>query len=144
MYKRAPHLAPPRMGTGVMIVKEGHVLLGKRKSTYGDGEYSFVGGHLENGERFEECALRETKEECGLQVKNLKFLVVANIKAYLPRHFVLIGFTAEWVGGEPELLEPHKFESWQWYPLDKLPKPLFYPTGIMLKAYAEKMCYRDE
>ncbi|HOF50487.1 MAG TPA: hypothetical protein PLH22_02295 [Candidatus Colwellbacteria bacterium] len=34
----------PRVGIGVMIFKNGKVLLGKRKGSHGEGEYAFPGG----------------------------------------------------------------------------------------------------
>jgi len=55
----------PRIGIGVMIFKERKVLFGKRKSSHGEGEYAFPGGHLDYMERIEDCAKRETFEETG-------------------------------------------------------------------------------
>ena len=49
-----------------MIFREGKVLIGKRKSKLGKGEWGFPGGHLEHGETLIGCAIRETKEETGL------------------------------------------------------------------------------
>jgi 8-oxo-dGTP diphosphatase len=37
----------PKVGVGVMIVKEATVLLGQRKGSHGNGEFAFPGGHLE-------------------------------------------------------------------------------------------------
>ena len=64
---------------GVMIFKDGKVLLGKRKGSHGSGEYSFPGGHLEFGESFEECVIRETLEETSVKIKNIKFQCLSNI-----------------------------------------------------------------
>jgi ADP-ribose pyrophosphatase YjhB (NUDIX family) len=69
----------PKVGVGVMIFKDGKVLLTKRKGSHGAGDYSFPGGHLEHMESFEECAIRETKEECGLEIKNIKFQYLTNV-----------------------------------------------------------------
>ena len=51
-----------RVGIGVMIFKDGKVLLGKRKGSHGEGDWAFPGGHLDYMEGFEECARRETRE----------------------------------------------------------------------------------
>src|SRR5215510_5131841 len=96
----------PRIGVGVMILKDGLVLLGQRKGAHGAGEYAFPGGHLEYMESFEQCARRETWEECGLQITNIRFQFVANVTTYVPRHYVHIGLLADWSGGTPTVREP--------------------------------------
>ena len=132
-----------RVGVGVMIFKENKILLGKRKGSHGSGEFSFPGGKMEYLESFKDCVLREVKEECGVEIDNLEFLIVANIKQYLPKHHILIGFKATWKSGEPSLLEPEKSESWNWYDLNKLPEPLFEPSKIMIEAYKNKKSFLD-
>lgn len=52
----------PKTGVGVMILKNGKVLLGKRKGSHGEGEFAFPGGHLEYMEGFADCARREVLE----------------------------------------------------------------------------------
>jgi len=115
----------PKVGVGILILKDGKVLLGKRKNSFGEGEYSFTGGHVEYMESFEECAIRETREECGIEIQNLKFLSIGNIASYKPKHFITILFTADWKSGEPQNLEPDKIDGWDWYDIDNLPKPMF-------------------
>ncbi len=58
----------PLVGVGVMLVRDGRVLLARRRGSHGDGSYSWCGGHLELGESFEDCAIREVREESGLIV----------------------------------------------------------------------------
>jgi 8-oxo-dGTP diphosphatase len=111
----------PKVGVGVMILKDGKVLMTKRKGSHGAGEYSFPGGHLEYMESFEDCAVRETREECGLEIKNIKFSYLTNVKKYAPKHYVHIGLVAEWASGEPQTLEPDKAETWEWFDLNNLP-----------------------
>lgn len=126
-----------------MIFKEGKILLGKRKGSHGEGEYAFPGGHLEYMESFEECAKRETMEEAGIEIKNVKFLFLSNLKDYAPKHYVHIGLIAEWKSGEPKVLEPHKIDSWDWYSLDKLPSPLFKIFPQLLEALKTGKNYFD-
>jgi len=40
--------------------------------------YSFPGGHVERGESIYDCAVREVREETGLDVKNLKYCGVVH------------------------------------------------------------------
>lgn len=115
----------PRVGIGVIIRKEGKILLGKRKGSHGAGEYASPGGHLEHSESMAGCCAREVREETGIEIKDIRFLRVMNVLEYAPRHYVDLTFVAEWVSGEPEVREPDKVERWDWYDLDALPSPLF-------------------
>lgn len=133
----------PRVGIGIMIFKDGKVLLGKRKGSHGAGEYAFPGGHLEYMESFEACALREIAEECGIKIKNLRFQFLANLKDYPPKHYVHIGLMADWESGEPKVLEPEKCESWDWYNLDNPPAPLFKGPEHSFRLYKQGLNYMD-
>jgi 8-oxo-dGTP diphosphatase len=115
----------PVVGIGVMIIRDGKVLLGKRKKNPGVGEFCYPGGHLENLESFEACAKRETFEEAGIEIENVRFLRVLNMTAYAPKHYVHIALVADWKSGEAKRMEPEKCEGWDWYPLDNLPSPVF-------------------
>lgn len=66
-------------GSVVLILnKKKQVLLQKRS----DSTWGLPGGLMRIGESFEETALREVKEETGLQLKSLKFLDVFSGKDY--------------------------------------------------------------
>lgn len=131
------------VGIGVMVFKGNKVLLAKRKNSLGSGEYCWPGGHMEYGESFEECARREVREETGMEIKNIRFLRLLNLKHFAPKHFVDIELMADWEDGEPQLLEPDKFEPWNWYDLENLPEPLFYPQISSLEAYKTGKIYFD-
>ena len=126
-----------------MILKDSKVLFAKRKSSHGAGEYGFPGGHLEYMESFADCARRETKEECGIEIDNIRFLLVANIKKYAPKHYVHIGLIADWKSGEPEVLEQDRSESWGWYDMDNLPQPMFEPCVLSIQCYKNGENYLD-
>ena len=84
----------PKVGVGVMIMKEGKVLLGKRMGAHGTGEYAWPGGHMEHMESFEECAKREVLEGTGMEIENVRFLRLLNLKT-MPIHYVDIGLVAD-------------------------------------------------
>jgi 8-oxo-dGTP diphosphatase len=119
----------------VMVIKDEKILLGKRKGIHGEGQFASPGGHLEYMESFTECALREIDEECGIEVQNIKFLFVANITEFAPKHYCRVGLIAEWKNGEPQLLEPESCESWDWYDINNLPSPLFSSVEQGIQAY---------
>lgn len=133
-----------KVGVGVMIFKDEKILMGKRKNSHGDGEYSFTGGHLEYMEGFKECAIRETLEEAGIKIKNIKFLCIKNTFLYKPEHYIHIGLIADWESGESKNLEPEKCKGWSWYDLDNLPKPIFNLANLMIDSYKTGKNYYDK
>lgn len=133
----------PKAGVGVMILKDGKLLLGERRGSHGEGEYAFPGGHLEHMESFEECAKRETMEECGIEITNVRFQFLANVRKYAPKHYVHIGLLADWASGEPLVLEPDKAEGWAWYDLNALPQPMFTMSMMAVESYKDGRIYRD-
>lgn len=132
----------PKVGVGVMVIKEGKVLLGKRIGGNGHGKFAGTGGHLEHSESFEACARRETLEEAGIEITNVRFLCLSNFMD--PHHYVDIGLIADWHSGELECREPHKCEGWGWYDLDDLPEPLFVPERKYIEAFRSGRYFSDD
>ncbi len=103
--------------------------MGKRLNAFGRGTWCTPGGKLEMYEDVYECARRETMEEAGIEVENLRMVGVTNdIMREVGSHFITLEFAADWKSGEARLAEPDTFETWEWFPWDNLPKPLFPPT----------------
>ena len=118
----------PRVGVGVIIIKDDKVLLGKRKNAHGTGSWCPPGGHLEFMETVEDCARRETWEEVGLNIKNIqKPVVTEDFFEEEQKHYITLLVTTDWDSGEPALMEPEKCETWDWFSWDELPSPLFMP-----------------
>jgi len=127
----------PTIGIGaeVYIIKEGRVLLGKRLGEFGSGKWCAPGGHIERYETAEAAAVREVKEETGLVLTHATFLgYVEDIHPEKDDHFVALSFRANWTEGEPKILEPHKFEKWEWFDWEHLPSPLFWPVENLIKS----------
>lgn len=94
-------------------------------------------------ESFEECGQRETREECGIEIKNVRFQFLMNLKDYAPKHYVHIGLIADWQSGEPQVLEPDLNESWGWYDLDDLSQPMFKAGWQGILSYKTGEIYFD-
>jgi 8-oxo-dGTP diphosphatase len=136
----------PKVGVGLLLLKNGKILLGKRKGAHGEGEYAGFGGHLEKLESFEEGILRELAEEGGRHIKinNLRFLCVTNLRKYAPKHYIDIGMVAEWESGEPLIMEPDKIEKWEWFDMVNLPSPLFGVIENYVHAYKTGTAYFND
>lgn len=119
------------VGTGVIMVKNGKVLLLYR----GDyGEWSIPGGKVEMNESGEACAIREIKEELGIDIKIKRFLCITEV--FKP-HWVSLVYEAEIIRGTPRIMEPKEHEKLAWFDLDKIPKKHFRPSWMALQIYMQ-------
>ena len=124
----------PKVGVGVIVIKDGMVLLGKRKNAHGAGCWHFPGGHLEFNEELEDCAKRETLEETSINIKNIKMGTFTNdLFKKEEKHYITLFMTADFDSGEVKAMEPHKCEKWEWFEWSKLPEPLFMPLQSLIK-----------
>jgi 8-oxo-dGTP diphosphatase len=123
----------PGVGIGVIVLREGRVLLGRRRNAHGEGSWSCPGGHLEFGETVEECAKRETGEETGMEIRQVRHAAFTNdLFENHGKQYITLFVTAEWTSGEPENLEPEFCDGWDWFKWDQLPEPLFPPVRSLL------------
>lgn len=58
----------PGVGVGVLVTREGKVLIQRRTNAHGEGTWSLPGGHMEFGESPEQTAAREAKEEVNVDI----------------------------------------------------------------------------
>ncbi len=125
----------PRVGVGLFVIKKGKVLIGKRKSAHGTGTWAPPGGHLEFGEKPEECARREVREETGSEVEIVDFLGITNDVFPEGKHYITLWYLAKWKSKEARVLEPDKCEIWKWVSFEELKNlnPLFLPVKNFLK-----------
>lgn len=137
----------PRVGVGVIIVNsEGNVLIGKRKSAHAP-YYSIPGGHLDLGETFENCAVREVKEETDLDIYNPRVIAVTNnLETYRDSgiHYVSIILMTREYSGILCVVEPAKCEEWMWSDPRNLPTPHFDASRMGIACYLEgNITYAD-
>jgi len=137
-----------RGGCGVMIMKNSKVLLGKRhddqekasSALRGEGTWTMPGGKLDFGESFENCAMREVFEETGIKLNEIKVYCVNNNKNEYA-HYITIGLYSDNFDGEPKVMEPDEIVEWQWFSLDNLPSPMYFPSARMIENYKAQKFY---
>jgi ADP-ribose pyrophosphatase YjhB (NUDIX family) len=126
----------PKVAVGTIIRTADHqIVLCRRAIEPGYGRWVFPGGYVDRGEKLEEAAIREAREECGLDVE-LDGLV--SLHSYRGKTPIVIVWAARAVGGElkvadEESLEVRTFGA-ETIPWDDL---AFESTGEALRAYFE-------
>lgn len=132
-----------KTGIGVIILRDGKVLMGKRINSHAP-KFSIPGGHLEEGERFEEAAIREVKEETGITINNPKVIAVTNnLETYKEEgiHYASIILLATDFSGEVKTMEPHKCEGWNWHDPKCVPQPHFDASKKGIQCFLENKFY---
>ena len=125
----------PYVGVAVIIVRDGRVLLLKRKGAHGEGTWAPPGGHLEFGESLEKCAIRETFEETGIVINNVQFVAITNdVFASEQKHYVTVWMEGAPGSGEATVAYPDKVEAVAWASWNALPQPLFLPFQNLLRG----------
>ena len=66
---RREYPTQPIVGVGALIVQDGRLVLVKRGVEPDKGRWSIPGGAVELGEEVRDAAVREAKEECGLDIE---------------------------------------------------------------------------
>ena len=133
-----------RVGTGVIITdNRGWILLEKRSdcSTWG-----LPGGRIEPGESVIETAIREAKEETGLDVEITRLLGVYSepenrIVTYLDNgdvvHLVDIIVEARILSGKLTISE--ESEDLQFFDIENLPNELVPPSIVPLQDFLKRL-----
>jgi NAD+ diphosphatase len=123
--KRCPScglVAYPRLSPAIIIAivrqtERGACILLARNHRFPPGRYSVLAGYVEPGESLEECAYREVCEEVGIRIKNMRYF---GSQPWPFPNSLMIGFTAEYDGGEIRLEESELAEA-GWFRADELP-----------------------
>ena len=115
----------PVVGVGVVIMERGRLVLVRRGAEPALGKWSFPGGAVELGETVREAAVREVKEECGLDVElvddgipmDAYDILEIDVDGRLRYHYVLLQFLAKPKEG---VLEPKSdVTDARWLPLNE-------------------------
>ena len=124
-YKSIERYKMPVSVQVTLFNKNNEVLLLKRKSTgFSDGLYGFIGGHVEQNEQIIDAAIREVKEEIGINIdrENLIFKSVMNRKVNENTEYIDFVFCVREWQGKIKNIEPEKCTELVWYSPDNLPE----------------------
>ncbi len=125
------------VGVGVIIVRQGKILIGRRNGKNGYNTWSMPGGHLDVGETPQDTAVREVLEETGLVVANPQFIGYTNdIFPQDRKHYLTLWIVTEYTSGEPKVTATHEMDSFEWVDFAELVKKeqLFLPLINFAKS----------
>jgi ADP-ribose pyrophosphatase YjhB (NUDIX family) len=101
----------PKIAVGTIIQLPQGIVLVRRAIEPGYGKWVFPGGYVDRGEEITLAAIREAKEESGLDVRLDRLI---NIYSYAGRTPIVVVYAASYLGGElmvdDEGLEAKAFE----------------------------------
>lgn len=113
----------------LILIKDEQILLSRRFSTsFQDGKYSLVSGHLNGNETFRECMKREAKEEASLDLNenDMEIVHVMHRKEIFNpigiRERVDIFIRAKKWQGRIKNMEPDRCDDLRWFALRDLPE----------------------
>jgi NAD+ diphosphatase len=109
-----PRLSP----AAIVLVRKGEQILLARSPGFPQGLYSVLAGFVEPGESIEEAAVREVREEVGIEVTNVRYF---GSQPWPFPNSLMIGFTADYSAGDLTP-EPGEIEDAGWYMADDLPQ----------------------
>ena len=126
---------------GALIVKEDKILLQRRTD---NGKWGFIGGLVEMNETYEQAALREIREETGLEVRLENFLGIFHNHNMVwsngdAAHVISAMYTARIVSGAPRIDE----ESYElrFFGADEMPELFAEDHIAALQAYRQGIRY---
>ena len=113
----------PFLAVSVAVWRDKKVLLARRARPPFTAIWSFPGGIVETGERLEEAAAREVREETGLDVEITGAIDRAEVirrddAGKVERHYVIIVFAGRYTGGEP--VAGDDAEAVRWFDMDEV------------------------
>ena len=132
------YFTDPKVGVGVMVVKDGRLLLVRRAMVPEKGKWSIPAGFVDSGEDPRETAVREAEEETGLQV-----VITGLVDVYFnrparpnqPGASIFILYRAECVGGQLQAGDDAAAAAF--FALDALPEIAFASTQDAIRRLHE-------
>ena len=120
---------PIRKAVRCYLIKDNKVVVTKyKKGNRKEGYYDIPGGKIEEGEIPRQTAIREMKEETGIDIKNLKYKGIMTIE-YPNRKFLFDVFISDESEGEPQEFKENTSE---WIEINELLQKEKILSNIMI------------
>ncbi|WP_042703851.1 NUDIX hydrolase [Azospirillum sp. B506] len=105
------------------VFRDGNILLVRRANPPDAGRWGFPGGKIEPGETIETAAVRELREETGIDAEALRVFTAVDAFDHdehgrLRQHFILVAVLCKWRAGQP-IAGDDALEA-KWFGLDEL------------------------
>lgn len=125
----------PRVGCGAAIIKEGKLLLVRRRRDPEAGYWGLPGGKVDPFEPVIDATAREIREELGIVIDPTELLcLVEQIDPAAVHHWIAPVFFVEHYEGVPSIMEPDALADLGWFDLDALPATLTEATKQAVAA----------
>ena len=137
LCNKCGHRCYPRIAPCVLVgILHNDKILLARSSRHRPGFYSILAGFVESAETLEQAAVREVKEEVGIDITNLRYV---GSQSWPFPHSLMTGFIADYAGGDI-VCQPQEIEEAGWYSLKELPQvpPIETLSGQII-AQIQKM-----
>ena len=131
----------------VLNKRKQEILLHLRQNTgYQDGKWdTAASGHVDVGESAKQAAIRECKEEIGIdvQIEDLEFVHLTHHFSESGRTYYHIYFIVNKYKGMPTIMEPDKALDLRWFDLSELPENMVPCREIAIEAWREGSMYTE-
>lgn len=117
----------PRVAVGAVVIKEGRVLLVKRRDPPNRAQWAIPGGSIRLGESLQQAAEREILEETGVRIRAGRPIYIFDVidrdpEGRIRYHYVITDLLAEYLGGDPTPRDDAEDARWlRPLDLDRLP-----------------------
>ncbi len=126
----------------LFLLRGDQVLLLRRFNTsYEDGNYSVIAGHLDGNEPVKAAMVREAREEAGIEIDPLDVQVIGVMHRRSDDERIDWFLSAEHWRGEVVNCEPHRCDQLAWFALDALPENVIPYVRRGLENYRRGRCF---
>lgn len=131
-----------RCAVYVFITRGNKLLLFRRKNTgWEDGKYGLPSGHLEENESVLSAAVRETKEESGIDIEQKDLKMAHTMHRRTNHDYIDIYFTVNKWQREPFIAEKERSDDIHWFDFDKLPQNTLENVRVAFENMRKNILY---